>query len=160
MNKSNAHSKMAKVYTILRLVTIFFAIFGPMAMMCSAVIITLYEGDWWFNLFLAFFAGIIMIFGTLYLSLLTLISEATRYFKNKIKSDLSDTSVVKWMHRFLMGTSIAGLISYIPFLLIFFDVLNGGFAIIHFICGCAILILYVALGINAVIHRKKTYLQD
>jgi hypothetical protein len=118
------------------------------------------EGDWWLNLFAAYLAGILMIAGTLYLSLLALMSEITRYFANKIKSDFSGTTITKWIHCLLIGCSIAGAISYIPFFLIFCDVLNGGFAIVHFICGGVIVVLYFALGINAVIHRKKTRLES
>lgn len=154
MNNLDTHSRMSKVYTILRLVTTFFSIFCPIAMICSAIVITLREGDWWLNLFAAYLAGILMIFGTIYLSLLTLMKEATRYIGNK-KRDFSDTPITKWIHRLLIGAAIAGVISFIPIFLILYGVLSGGFAIIHFICGGAIVVLYFTLGINVVIHRKK-----
>jgi len=153
------HSKMSKVYAILRHITTIFAILCPIAMICSAIVITLREGDWWLNLFAANLAGILMIFGTIYLSLLTLMKEATRYIGNKNKRDFSDTPITKWIHRLLIGAAIAGVISFIPIFLILCGVLRGGFAIIHFICGGAIVVsivvLYFTLGINVVIHRKK-----
>ncbi len=155
MNNLDTHSRMSKVYTILRLVTTIFSIFCPIAMICSAIVITLREGDWWLNLFAAYLAGIFMIFGTIYLSLLTLMKEATRYIGNKNKRDFSDTPITKWIHRLLIGAAIAGVISFIPIFLILYGVLSGGFAIIHFICGGAIVVLYFTLGINVVIHRKK-----
>ena len=155
MNNLDTHSKILKAYKILRTITIVFAILGPLAMICSAVVITLLEGDWWFNLFAAYLAGILMIVGTLYLSFLTLMSEITRHIRSKVRSDLSDTPITKWIHRLVMGASIAGVVSYIPFLLIFYDILNGGFAIFHFVCGGTIVALYFVLGINAVIHRIK-----
>lgn len=154
MNNLDTHSRMSKVYTILRLVTTIFSIFCHIAMICSAIVITLREGDWWLNLFAAYLAGILMIFGTIYLSLLTLMKEATRYIGNK-KRDFSDTPITKWIHRLLIGAAIAGVISFIPIFLILYGVLSGGFAIIHFICGGAIVVLYFTLGINVVIHRKK-----
>ena len=154
MNNLDTHSRMSKVYTILRLVTTIFSIFCPIAMICSAIVISLREGDWWLNLFAANLAGILMIFGTIYLSLLTLMKEATRYIGNK-KRDFSDTPITKWIHRLLIGAAIAGVISFIPIFLILYDVVSGGFAIIHFICGGAIVVLYFTLGINVVIHRKK-----
>lgn len=152
--KKDMQAKMLKVYSILRCITTVFAILGPIAMVGSAVAITLYEGDWWFNLFAFCFGAILMMAGTLYLSLVALMGEITRYIKNKVKSDLSDTPITKWVHRFLMGASIAGVISFIPFFLIFYDILNGGFAICHFICGGAIVVLYFVLGINAMIRRS------
>lgn len=146
---------MSKVYAILRHITTIFAILCPIAMICSAIVITLREGDWWLNLFAVNLAGILMIFGTIYLSLLTLMKEATRYIGNKNKRDFSDTPITKWIHRLLIGAAIAGVISFIPIFLILYGVLRGGFAIIHFICGGAIVVLYFTLGINVVIHRKK-----
>ena len=154
MNNLDTHSRMSKVYAILRHITTIFAILCPIAMICSAIVITLREGDWWLNLFAANLAGILMIFGTIYLSLLTLMKEATRYIGNK-KRDFSDTPITKWIHRLLIGAAIAGVISFIPIFLILYDVVSGGFAIIHFICGGAIVVLYFTLGINVVIHRKK-----
>lgn len=155
MNNFDTHSRMSKVYAILRHITTIFAILCPMAMICSAIVITLCEGDWWLNLFAVNLAGILIIFGTIYLSLLTLMKEATRYIGNKNKRDFSDTPITKWIHRLLTGAAIAGVISFIPIFLILSGVLSGGFAIIHFICGCAIVVLYFTLGINVVIHRKK-----
>ena len=150
---------MSKVYAILRHITTIFAILCPIAMICSAIVITLREGDWWLNLFAVNLAGILMIFGTIYLSLLTLMKEATRYIGNKNKRDFSDTPITKWIHRLLIGAAIAGVISFIPIFLILYGVLRGGFAIIHFICSGAIsgaiVVLYFTLGINVVIHRKK-----
>ena len=146
---------MSKVYAILRHITTIFAILCPIAMICSAIVITLREGDWWLNLFAVNLAGILMIFGTIYLSLLTLMKEATRYIGNKNKRDFSDTPITKWIHRLLIGAAIAGVISFIPIFLILYGVLRGGVAIIHFICGGAIVVLYFTLGINVVIHRKK-----
>ena len=138
MKNLDTHSRMSKVYAILRHITTIFAILCPIAMICSAIVITLREGDWWLNLFAANLAGILMIFGTIYLSLLTLMKEATRYIGNKNKRDFSDTPITKWIHRLLIGAAIAGVISFIPIIpifLILYGVLRGGVAIIHFICG-------------------------
>ena len=148
--------QMPRICRILRLITVFFAVSGSIAMICAAVWITLCSGDWWFNLFAVNLAAILMIAGTLYLSLLTLLTEITRYFRNKITSDCSDTPVTKWLHRLLMSVSLTGIASFLPFFLIFCDILHGNFAVFHFICGGAIAVLYFALGIYAVIHRKKT----
>ena len=112
MNNLDTHSRMSKVYTILRLVTTIFSIFCPIAMICSAIVITLREGDWWLNLFAAYLAGILMIFGTIYLSLLTLMKEATRYIGNK-KRDFSDTPITKWIHRLLIGLHSLLLIKHL-----------------------------------------------
>ena len=155
MGNLDANFKMLKAHKIFRLITTIFAILGPITMICSAIVITLCEGDWWFNLFAAYLAGILMIAGTLYLSLLALMSEITRHFAHEIKRNFSGTPFTKWIHRLLTGCSIAGVLSYIPFIFILCDVLNGGFAIIHFICGGAIVVLYIALGTNTVVHRKN-----
>ena len=133
MKNLDTHSRMSKVYAILRHITTIFAILCPIAMICSAIVITLREGDWWLNLFAVNLAGILMIFGTIYLSLLTLMKEATRYIGNKNKRDFSDTPITKWIHRLLIGAAIAGVISFIPIFLILYGVLRGGFAIINFI---------------------------
>ena len=158
MNNFDTYSKTLKAYKILRIITTVFAILGSLAKICSAVVITLCEGDWWFNLFAVYLAGILMMVGTLYLSFLALMSEITRHIKSKIRSNFSDTPITKWIYRLITGASIAGVLSYIPFLLIFYDILNGGFAIFQFVCGGTIVVLYFVLGIHAVIHRKKTHL--
>jgi hypothetical protein len=117
---------------------------------------TLCDGDWWFNLFAFYLAVIVMIVGTLYLSLLTLMWEITRHIGNKIKIDFVDVPIVRLLHRLLFGTSIVGILTFIPVFLISLDLLNGGFAIFHFACAGVIVTLYLALGINAMIHRIKT----
>ena len=89
-------AKASKAYIILRIVTIVFAILCPIAMISSAVAIMLYEG-WWFNLLAFYLGAILMIVGTLYLSLLALLGEITRYFANKT----SVPPVIKWIHRLL-----------------------------------------------------------
>ena len=144
-------AKASKAYIILRIVTIVFAILCPTAMISSAVAITLYEGDWWFNLFAFYLGAILMIVGTLYLSLLALLGEITRYFANKT----SVPPVIKWIHRLLTVFSVAGIISFILFFLILCDLLNGGFAILHFICAVAILLLYLVNGILTIKNRNS-----
>ena len=157
VNKLDAQAKMSKAYTISRIITITFAALGAVAMIGSAIIITLYEGDWWFNLFAVYFAAIVMIVGTPYLSLLTLMWEITRHIKNKIKIDFVDVPIVKRLHRLLLGTSVAGILTFIPFFLIFLDILNGGFAIFHFVCAGIIVALYLFLGIHEIIRRIKLH---
>ena len=136
---------------ILRLLTTIFAILCPIAMIIAAVIVTLNEGDWWFNLFLVYLGAMVMIAGTLYLSLITLMREIARLSDNK----KSDTPTTKLIHRLLLGVSIAGIITFIPFIMIFLDILNGGFAILHFICAVVILLLYLVNGILAIKNRKS-----
>ena len=137
-----------KAATILRLITTVFVILGPIVMIGSAVIVTLNEGDWWFNLFLVYLSAMVMIAGTLYLSLFTLLREIAWRLDNS--SD--NTPTVKLLHHLLFGLSITGIITFIPFILIFLDILNGAFAILHFICALVILVLYL---INAVLTIKK-----
>ena len=144
-------AKASKAYIILRIVAIVFAILCPIAMISSAVAITLYEGAWWFNLFAFYLGAILMIVGTLYLSLLALLGEITRYFANKT----SVPPVIKWIHRLLTVFFRCGNNFLYPLLLILCDLLNGGFAIVHFICGGTIIALYLGLGINEIICRRR-----
>ena len=137
-----------KAATVLRLITTVFSILFPIAIIVSAVIVTLNEGDWWFNLFLVYLAAMVMISGTLYLSLLTLMREITLRLDNVSY----DTPTEKRLHRILFGVSIAGIVTFFPFIMIFLDILNGTFALLHFICALIILTLYL---INAVLTIKK-----
>ena len=155
MNASDTNTNISKAYRSSRLSTIIFAILVPVATAVSAMIITLCEGDWWFNLFLFNLAGIGMIVGTLYLSFLTLMCEITQRIGNKVKARACDTPFVRWIHRLLLGIAVAGIITFFLLLLIFFDILNGGLAILHFICAVVIGILYLILGINIMVCRKR-----
>lgn len=153
-HNAQAEMKISKKYKALRAVTIAFAILGPVAMIISAVVLTLCE-DWWFYLFVAYLAGIAMIVSTLYLSLLTLLCELTRHVRNRTKSNIYDTPFTKYTHRILTGTAIAGIVTFSLFLMILYDVLNGGSAILHFLCGGIIVVLYLLLGIHAMMCRAK-----
>ena len=154
MINSDAQAKMPKAYKVINLISNIFAVSAPAAMIGSAVIITLYEG-WWFNLFWVYVFAILMITGTLYLSVLTLMREIARNIGKKVEI-ISDTPITKWLHRLLMGTSLAGVITFVLLFLILCDLLNGGFAILHFICGAITVVLYLILGINSALNSKKT----
>lgn len=155
MNHSDTPEKGSKAYRILRPITVVFAVAGPLAMISSAIAITLYEGDWWFNLFAVYLAAIVMISGTLYLSLLTLMQETLRYLRSKARSASHVLPFIKWIHRLLIGASLAGMITSIPFFLILYDLLHGGFAIPHFVCGGMIAVLYLVLGVCTGAERLR-----
>ena len=154
MNGSDNLSKMQKIYTAFRIIKICFAVLVPIATAGAAAVITICEGDWWFGLFAAYLAGILMATATLYLSLLTLMAEATRRIKSKLCKSNSATAAEKLVRRLLVIASATGVITFVPILLIFYDILDGGFALLHFTCGGIILILYITLGIYTAIRRK------
>lgn len=135
---------------------IIFAILGPIVMIGTALILTLCEGDFWLPLFLVYLAGILMLSGTIYLAVLTLLWEWIRHIHNKARKDMCKTPFMRWMHRLFIGTSIAGIITLIPFFLIFYDILNGSFAILHFLCSGTLVVLYLIFSIYTIAHRSKT----
>ena len=141
-----------KKESLARVLTICFAIIVPIAMILTALILTLIDGDWWFNLFAVYLGAIAMIFFTLYLSLGALFWESIR---NVCQKNVFDTPFIKALHRILFGTAVAGIISFVPFVLIFFDVLNGMFALPHFVCGGVLLLVYLILGTYSLIFRIK-----
>ena len=141
-----------KKESIASILTIGFAIIVPVAMILTALILTLIEGDWWFDLFAVYLGAIAMIFFTFYLSLVALFWELIR---NVCQKNVFDTIFIKVLHRILLGTAVAGIISFVPFVLIFFDILSGIFALPHFICGGILLLVYIVLGIYSLIFRIK-----
>lgn len=140
----------------LRILTCFFAILGPSAMIGTAWVMTLVEGDWWFNLFLFFLAAMVMLSFALYISLLTMLWELTRRVRNRTGYPLHDgTTFIKVIHRILTGVAMAGIITFIPFILVFTDLLKGYFAWPHFACGGILLVLYMTLGVYHAITCAK-----
>ncbi len=148
-------NKSGKIYRALRALTVIFAVFAPVAMIGTAVALTLIEGDWWFNLFLVYLGAIAMLSLTVSLSLLTLLWELTRRARRKYGEDLRDTSFTSLLHRILSITAVTGLLTAIFLPLVLFDLLNGGFAMIHLAVGIVEVTLYAVLGVYAVIQRIR-----
>lgn len=144
-----------KICRALRALTVIFAVFVPVAMVGTAVALTLIEGDWWFNLFLLYLGAIAMLSSTVSLSLLTLLWELTRSARRKYGEELRDTPFTRLIHRILSITAVAGLLTVAFLLLILFDLLNGGFAMVHLAVGIVEVILYAVLGVYAVIRRIR-----
>jgi len=138
---------------VLRILTASFAVFGPVAVITAAAVTTLLEGDWWKGFFLACLAVYALLLYTSYFSLLTVLWELTRRARRKNGEDTGDTPFTIVLHRILGGAAMAGLLTVVFIPLILFDLLNGGFAIIHFAIGILEASLYAILGACAVIRR-------
>ena len=138
---------------VLRILTASFAVFGPVAAITAAAVTTLLEGDWWKGFFLACLAFYGLLLYTSYFSLLTVLWELTRRARRKNGEDTGDTPFTTVLHRILGGAAVAGLLTVVFIPLILFDLLNGGFAIIHFAIGMLEASLYAALGVYAAIRR-------
>ena len=138
---------------VLRILTASFAVFGPVAVITAAVVTTLLEGDWWKGFFLACLAVYALLLYTSYFSLLTVLWELTRRARRKNGEDTGDTPFTTVLHHILGGAAMAGLLTVVFIPLILFDVLNGGFAIIHFAIGILEASLYAIFGVYAVIRR-------
>lgn len=143
----------SKSYRILRILTASFAVFGPVAAITAAAVTTLLEGDWWKGFFLACLAFYGLLLYTSYFSLLTVLWELTRRARRKNGEDTGDTPFTTVLHRILGGAAVAGLLTVVFIPLILFDLLNGGFAIIHFAIGMLEASLYAVLGVYAAIRR-------
>ncbi len=144
-------------YRLLRFITAAIGILGPGAMIGAAIVITLMEGDWWFNLFLAFLGAIALISFSLYVSVVTLLWELTRHVRRKAGMEMNDTPVSVVLHRILLPASVAGLVSAVTLPLILLDLINGMFAWIHFACGGALVITLAVSGIYSLIRRIKDH---
>lgn len=142
-----------KACRVLRILTAAFAVFGPVAAITAAAVTTLLEGDWWKGFFLACLAFYGLLLYTSYFSLLTVLWELTRRARRKNGEDTGDTLFTTVLHRILGGAAVAGLGTAVCIPLILFDLLNGGFAIIHFAIGMLEASLYAALGVYAAIRR-------
>ncbi|MBP3666946.1 MAG: hypothetical protein J6K29_07835 [Clostridia bacterium] len=149
MHPKNGH----KLGFLLRILTMFWAILGPVAVIAAAVVSTVLEGDWWSELFYMYLALYTLLGFTTYFSLLTILWEAARRTGRQAGEDLRDTPFTAVLHRILRITAVAGLVTVAFILLIFFDLLNGGFAMIHFAIGILQVSLYAVCGIHAVIRR-------
>ncbi len=142
----------------LRILTCIFAVLGPSAMIGSALVMTLIEGDWWFDLFLFFFAAMVMLSFAMYISLLTLLWELSRHVRSRAGDNLhDDTAFIKVIHRILTGVAMAGIITIIPFVLVFTDLLKGYFAWPHLACGGVLLVLYMTLGVYHAVTCVKEH---
>lgn len=152
----NVQKDNSKSYKILRAVTIAFAVVGLAAIVVAAVVSTLYYTGWWLGFFALYFGAYTVMFGTLYLSLLALLVETTYRAYNKYKTAVELTFFEKITHRVIRVTALAGIVTFIPFALPWFDVLsNGIFIILHSLC-CVILVLsYIILGIHIVRCRAN-----
>lgn len=154
MTNTHASPKQgAKSGRLLRILTASFAVFGPVAVVTAAVVTTLLEGDWWKGFFLACLAFYGLLLYTVYFSLLTILWELTRRARRKNGEDPGDTPFATVLHRILGGAAVAGLGTAVCIPLILFDILNGGFAIIHFAIGMLEASLYAVLGVRAVIRH-------
>lgn len=149
MHPKNRH----KLVCLLRILTTSWAILGPVAVITAAVVTTLLEGDWWKGFFLACLAFYGLLLYTSYFSLLTVLWELTRRTRRKYGEDIGDTPFTTVLHRILGGVAMAGLGTAVFIPLILFDLLNGGFAIIHFVIGMLEASLYGTLGVYDVIRR-------
>ena len=136
------------------------AVLGPIAMVSSAIVITLMEGDWWFNLFLVFLGGIALFSFSLYVSIVTLLWELTRHARRKAGMDTKDTPVSAALHRILLPVSMAGVISVVTIPLFVTDLINGAFMWIHLACGGVLLVTLTVYGIHAIIRRRADRRRD
>ena len=145
---------------VLGVFTTVLAVLGPFAMVSSAIVITLIEGDWWFNLFLVFLGGIALFSFSLYVSIVTLLWELTRHARRKAGMDMKDTPVSAALHRILLPVSMAGVISVVTIPLIVTDLINGAFMWIHLACGGVLLVTLTVYGIHAIIRRRADRRRD
>ena len=155
MSQTTPQGKQGSVlYATLRVMTIAVAILGPIAMIGGAYAITVMEADWWFPLFLAFLGGMVLIFFSLYVSLVVLLWELCRYFCRKAGLNMMDTPVTRLLHRILLPVSVVGVASAGIWILIWLDLVSGAFAWIHLICGGILIFLLVVYGIYALSRRR------
>ena len=133
----------------LQVVTLAWAILGLAAILLTAAV----WGDWDLNAFYFYLIIVFQFSATVYLSVLAILWELSRRTRRRAGTDLRDTPFTVMLHRLLLITAVAGLLtaSFIP--LILFDLLNGGFSLIHFAIGIMEAVLYATWGIYTVIRR-------
>ena len=142
-----------RLCVFLRVLTAFFAILVPVAIVTVAVVTTLLETDWWSDLFLVYLALYTLLGFTSYFSLLTIFGELTRYARRKSGEILRGTHFMTMLRRILQITAAVGLLTAVFIPLILLDLMDGRFSIIHFAIGIMELALYVVWGIYAVVRR-------
>lgn len=158
MTSANTQPKKGKgLCRVLRILTVLFAVLGPVALIAAAVVTTLLETDWWLELFLVYLALYTLLGFTSYLGLLAILWELTRRARRKNGEDLRDTRLTVILHRILQGAAVMGLATVVVIPLILFDYLNGGFAVIHFVIGGLMALLYAVLGVYTIIRRIIDY---
>ena len=148
----NPH-KGGRLCRILRILTVAFAILAPAATVAASAVSTLLENDWWSEMFLLYLALYILLGFTSYFALLTILRELTRRARRRSGEDLRDTPFTGTLRLLLKITALAGLLTVTLIPLILFDLLNGGFALIHFAIGILEASLYAIFGVYAVIRR-------
>ena len=140
----NPH-KGGRLCRALRILTVAFAVLAPAATIAAAAVSTLLENDWWSEMFLVYLALYTLLGFTSYFAVL----RACR----RNGEDLRDTPFTVTLRPILKITALAGLLTVTLIPLILFDLLNGGFAMIHFAIGILEASLYAILGACAVIRR-------
>ena len=148
----NPH-KGGRLCRALRILTVAFAVLAPAATIAAAAVSTLLENDWWSEMFLVYLALYTLLGFTSYFALLTVLRELTRRACRRNGEDLRDTPFTVTLRLLLKITALAGLLTVTLIPLILFDLLNGGFAMIHFAIGILEASLYAILGACAVIRR-------
>jgi hypothetical protein len=153
---TNSHTQQKngnRLCRTLRVLTTVFAILAPTAAVAAAAVTTLLENDWWSEMFLVYLALYTLLGFTSYFAVLTVLWELTRRARRKNGEVSGDTPFTVTLSRILRGAAVAGLGTVVFIPLIFLDLLNGGFAMIHFAIGILEASLYAAWGIYTVVRR-------
>ena len=151
---THQENRRGPLYAAIRAITVAFVILCPVAMIGCAVALTLTEGDWWLDLFLAYLCGIALIFFSLYVSLAVLLWELCRCFRRRAGLDRGDAPMKRMLHRILFPVSVAGVASVSVWVLIWYDLVSGVLAWIHLACGGMLILLLAVYGIYAIICRR------
>ena len=140
---------MTKAYKITRAITIAFAILGLVAIFVVALIINLNQDGWWHISFGAALVMSALFFGAIYVSLLAILAQITHYVHAKSDSAVKDTVFTKILRCLVCITSVASTALSV------YGLIAEQFSVGGFYCGIAVLVLYIILGVDAIIKHKK-----
>lgn len=133
----------------LHTLTVAFAVLGlAVILLLSAVL-----ADWDVNAFWFYLVLMIQSFGTVYLSLLTLLWMLTRHARRQNGESLGDKPFDKGLSVTFLAAAIVGLLTVALIPLILADLLHGAFVLIHFACGGLLILLYLVYGIYTAVRR-------
>lgn len=143
------NEKGRRLCTALRALNVSFGVIGLIAILLVSAI----TAGWDINAFWFYLVLVEQVSATVYLSMLTLLWELTRYVRRRAGENLHDTPFAKGCHLVFLISAIAGLATVVVIPLILADLVSGPVVLIHYAFGGVLLFMYVIFGVYTLVRR-------
>lgn len=119
-----------------------------------ALVLSLCDGCWTVDLFFALILLVAIFAFPIYLSVFTLLWEVTRDIRRRKGMNRDDSFFANIIHGTLTAIAIVGCLTFFPYILSSSDPFYNVFGLLHQVCCVGIIVLYIFLGIDRILHRK------